>query len=375
MNQPGQDCDCRVAEDTEGGAGAPSSCDLEGLLGELAGALAAALGVQGVSLKLVDSAEETVLLRRGETFRRETLYGTRILAPTSFAAEVLSTGRAKVVSDMAEGDPAAFPAYARREGFRSLVAVPLPPGQVPVGLLTLYLARPTEVSSEMLSMISLAASAVAGSVRSSALARRLERDYFSTVGSLVSAVEAADPYSRGHSRRVTRLALAVAARLGVSGEEIRNLQYGATLHDVGKIGIGGHLLNKRSRLTREEYDIIKQHPIRGEHMIRGVDSLRGARPIVRSHHERFDGTGYPDGLRDEEIPMLARIAAVADFFDALTSSRPYRKAYSVREASLIVKQGMGREFDPMVAKEFLEIGSALAASGEVPIAIEVSPAL
>jgi hypothetical protein len=351
------------------------SPDLDGLLVELAEALAAAAGVQGVSLKLVDAAEETVLVRRGAAFRPETLYGTRILAPTSFAAEVLSTGTTKVVADLAACDPAALPAYALREGFQSLVAVPLPPWQTPAGVLTLYFARPVQISSEMLSMILLAASSLAGSVRSSALVRRMESDYFSTVESLVSTVEATDPYARGHSHRVTGLSLAAAARLGVSGAETRNLRYGATLHDVGKIGIGGDLLNKKGRLSREEYDIIKQHPVRGECIIRQVGFLQGARPIVRSHHERFDGTGYPDGLRDEEIPMLARIAAVADFFDAMTSSRPYRKAYSIREANLLVKQGMGREFDPMVAKEFLEISSRPATPAEVPIASRVSPAL
>ncbi|MFZ1946600.1 MAG: HD-GYP domain-containing protein [bacterium] len=361
--------------DSDGGVPVLESPDLDGLLVELADALAATIGVRGVSLKLVDAAEETVLLRRGAAFRPETLYGTRILAPTSFAAEVLSTGATKVVADLAACDPAALPAYALREGFRSLVAAPLPPAQAPAGVLTLYLARPIHVSSEVLSVISLAASALAGSVRSFAMVRRIESDYFSTVEAMVSTVEAADPCARGHSQRVTGLALAVAARLGVSGAEIRDLRYGATLHDVGKIGIGGQLLNKKGKLTREEYDIIKQHPIRGECMIRQVTFLQGARPIVRSHHEKFDGTGYPDGLRDEEIPMLARVAAVADFFDAMTSSRPYRKAYSAREANLMIKQGMGREFDPMVAKEFLEISWHATRPAEVPIASQASPAL
>jgi HD-GYP domain-containing protein (c-di-GMP phosphodiesterase class II) len=164
----------------------------------------------------------------------------------------------------------------------------------------------------------------------------------------------------------------LAERFGVSGTEIRNLRYGATLHDVGKIGIRGDILNKKGRLTREEYEIIKKHPVIGEHIIERVDFLQGARPIVRSHHERFDGTGYPDGLRDEEIPFLARVAGIADFFDALTSDRPYRTAFSVEETSMIIKERIGREFDPLVAKEFLEISSNLVKPQEVPVAIPSS---
>ena len=124
----------------------------------------------------------------------------------------------------------------------------------------------------------------------------------------------------------------LADDFGVSENDIRNLQYGATLHDIGKIGISGKILNKNGRLTEAEYEVIKKHPVIGERIIERVDFLQGARPIVRGHHERFDGTGYPDGLRDEEIPFLARISCVVDFFDALTSDRPYRRAYSAEQA-------------------------------------------
>jgi ribonuclease P protein subunit RPR2 len=122
-------------------------------------------------------------------------------------------------------------------------------------------------------------------------------------------------------------------------------------------------------LTPEEYKIIKRHPIVGERIIDGVDFLQGAKPVVRSHHERFDGTGYPDGLRDEEIPLLARIVAVVDFYDALTSERPYRPAFSPDQTRLFIKEGIGADFDPIIATEFLKLAAAVPGPEEVPVEV------
>jgi hypothetical protein len=349
-----------------------ASLDVDTLLVQLATLLSSFVGVGGLSLKMVDAAEEIVLLRRGDRFKRETLYGSKILTPASFAHDALATGKPAVVDDLA-AEASACPSYVSREGFKSLIAVPLLAAGGHTGVLTVYLGGPAGLSPQVLDIVSTVGGIIAAAVRNSEIVRRIEKNYFSTVEALTAAIEAKDPYTRGHSRRVTRLAVALAERFGVSEADLRDLQYGATLHDVGKIGIRGHILNKKGRLTREEYEVIKQHPLIGERIIEGVDFLQGARPIVRSHHERFDGMGYPDGLRDEEIPLMARIAAVADFFDALTSDRPYRKAYSVDETSIIIRQGIGREFDPMVAKEFLEVTSDLSSDGQLHVATQLTP--
>lgn len=347
-----------------------ASLDVDSLLVQLATLLSSFVGVGGLSLKMVDAAEEIVLVRRGDRFKRETLYGSKILAADGFASQALAAGKATVVESL---DPAAAacPSYVAREGFKSLVAVPLAAGGQ-AGVLTVYLGGLDGLSPQVLEMVSTVGGIIAAAVRNSEIVRCIEKNYFTTVEALTAAIEAKDPYTRGHSRRVTRLAVALAERFGLSEADLRDLQYGATLHDVGKIGIRSHILNKTGRLTREEYETIKQHPIIGERIIEGVDFLQGARPIVRSHHERFDGMGYPDGLRDEEIPLMARIAAVADFFDALTSDRPYRKAYSVEETNTIIRQGIGREFDPMVAREFVEITSGLQSSGQLEVATRAS---
>jgi HD-GYP domain-containing protein (c-di-GMP phosphodiesterase class II) len=343
-----------------------ASLDLGALLVRLAEALGSFIQVDGLSLKLIDVAEELLLVKRGDHFKQEIIYGSRIMTPTSFARQAIASGMPTVITDVDTNTTLSFPAYVRREAYKALIAVPLMSGTREIGVVTIYLKEASDVSSTVLAIISIVASVTATAVENSQLVSRIEKNYFSTVEALAAAIEAKDPYTRGHSKRVTQFAIVLAERFGVSEAEIRNLQYGATLHDIGKIGISGKILNKPGRLTDKEFSVIKQHPVIGERIIERVDFLQGARPIVRNHHERFDGSGYPDGLKDEEIPFAARIVGIVDFFDALTSDRPYRKAYSFEQVMLIIRESIGKEFDPLVAKEFLELASTLVRRETVP---------
>jgi HD-GYP domain-containing protein (c-di-GMP phosphodiesterase class II) len=348
------------------------SLDLGSLLSRLAEALASLIEIEALSLKLHNVTEEILMVKRKDRFKREMVYGSRIMGASSFSRAAIESGSPLVIEDIGGDTGFSFPSYVKREGFRSLVAVPLMAGARHTGLVTIYLKQRAPVSPQVLAIISIVASVTAAAVENSQLVQQLETNYFSTVEALAAAIEAKDPYTRGHSKRVTQFAILLAERFGVSDAEIRNLRYGATLHDIGKIGVSGKILNKKGRLTTEEFEVIKRHPGIGENIIGPVDFLQGARPVVRSHHERFDGSGYPDGFREEEIPFLARITAVVDFFDALTSDRPYRKAYSIEQTIHIIREGIGREFDPMVAKEFLEISSCLTKETPQPqIAVEV----
>jgi HD-GYP domain-containing protein (c-di-GMP phosphodiesterase class II) len=351
------------------------SLDLGSLLTRLAEALISLVEIDALSLKLHNVTEELLLVRRGDCFKREMIYGSRIMSAAGFFRSALESGSPLLIEDIASETRFSFPSYVKREGFRSLVAVPLMTGKGHIGMVTVYLKERAPMSSGVLAIISIVASVTAAAVENSQLVRRLETNYFSTVEALAAAIEAKDPYTKGHSKRVTQFAILLAERFGVSDVEIRNLRYGAMLHDIGKIGVSGKILNKRGRLTTEEFETIKRHPLIGDNIIGKVDFLQGARPIVRSHHERFNGTGYPDGLREEEIPFLARVAAVVDFFDALTSARPYRKAYSVEQTLNVIREGIGREFDPMLAKEFVEISSRLTKDAEVPVAVATSETL
>ncbi|MEJ5377174.1 MAG: HD domain-containing phosphohydrolase [bacterium] len=177
----------------------------------------------------------------------------------------------------------------------------------------------------------------------------------STLRSLVSTVEARDLYTKQHSQRVTDIAVIIAQHMGCTPEQIDTLRVAGYLHDLGKLGIKDSVLLKPGPLTPEEFDQIKAHPVIGEEILAPIGFLPEERALVRHHHERWDGRGYPDGLREEKIPLLARILAVADVFDALTSDRPYRPAMSVEKGAAEIKACCGTQFDPAVVNAFLEV--------------------
>jgi putative nucleotidyltransferase with HDIG domain len=182
---------------------------------------------------------------------------------------------------------------------------------------------------------------------------------------LSRAIEARDPYTRGHSTRVTAIAEAIARRLGWDEERLELLQLGGPLHDVGKLGVSEEVLAKPGRLDDAELAQIREHPKLGARILLRVAALRGALPYVLYHHERWDGGGYPTGRVGERIPLEARVLAVADAFDAMTSDRPYRPALDRDEAVAEVARCAGTQFDPEVVRVFLEL---FAAAAELPAA-------
>jgi putative nucleotidyltransferase with HDIG domain len=188
---------------------------------------------------------------------------------------------------------------------------------------------------------------------------RKQRDLFlNTITILAQAVELRDEYTGGHTARVTNYSLLLAAELKLSNKDIDLLRVGTPLHDIGKIGIDDAILRKPDRLTPDEYSIMQTHTVKGAAILSTIPDLHAVIPIVRSHHERWDGKGYPDRLAGEAIPLLARIVAVADAFDAMTSNRPYhkdKKGFTPEFAFEEVRKMAGSQFDPTCAKAFLEI--------------------
>ena len=185
------------------------------------------------------------------------------------------------------------------------------------------------------------------------------------LSTLSRAIEARDPYTRGHSTRVTAIAEAIARRLGWDEERLELLQLGGPLHDVGKLGVSEEVLAKPGRLDEAELAQIREHPKLGARILLRVVALRGALPYVLYHHERWDGGGYPTGRAGERIPLEARVLAVADAFDAMTSDRPYRPALARDEAVAEVVRCAGTQFDPEVVRVFLEL---FAEAAELPAA-------
>lgn len=175
-----------------------------------------------------------------------------------------------------------------------------------------------------------------------------------TVERLAQAVTLRDTYTGDHSQRVTQFALLLGMQLDLSAEDLEVIRYAAPLHDLGKIGIADGILRKPGPLTPEEFDIMKTHTTQGAKIIEHVPDLYRALPIVRSDHERWDGHGYPDGLAGEDIPLLVRVVAVADSFDAMTFDTPYRKALPVNDAFAELEIQQGRQYDPAIVCAFLE---------------------
>jgi len=196
-------------------------------------------------------------------------------------------------------------------------------------------------------------------MRTSDLGDQQRSLFLSTVKSLVSAIDAKDEYTRHHSTRVTEFTLKIAAKMNFSEKELGDLELAALLHDVGKIAVPENILNKPGKLTDQEFALIKEHPARGESILRPVIELKNIAHVVRAHHEHYDGNGYPDGLKGREIPLGARIMAVADTYDSITSERPYRKAASHRYAVKEIIRCSGSQFDPEVVEHFLEVSGSL----------------
>ena len=204
-------------------------------------------------------------------------------------------------------------------------------------------------------IVSNLASQTAIAVENERLNRDAEDTYLQTITALAMAVEARDPYSRGHLDRVSQYAIKTARKLNLDEQTIKDIKDAAELHDIGKIGISDDILKKTGALTREEFSIMSKHPIIGEAIIKPVRRLSGLCDIVRHHHEWINGAGYPDGLKEDEISLGAKILCVADAFDAMTTDRPYRKALSIDEAKEELKKYLGIRYGAKVVEVFLSI--------------------
>lgn len=196
---------------------------------------------------------------------------------------------------------------------------------------------------------------VASSIEHLALYENIYESFFSTLYAFVETIEAKDPYTKQHSTRVSQYAVSFAEALGCSQEELDALNVSGNLHDIGKIGIPDSILMKPDRLTDEEYEIVKRHPVIGSQIIGHLGMWTREQRIIRHHHERWDGKGYPDGLKGEEIPFLSRIMCVADAYDAMTSDRSYRKRLTKEKAVRIIDENGGSQFDPQIVQVFTQL--------------------
>jgi len=206
-----------------------------------------------------------------------------------------------------------------------------------------------------LKVLSILANQAAAALENSRLFASLQEAYLTTIQSLVLLLEHRDAYTSGHSLRVTAISVELGKRLGMSSEEIENLRVAATLHDIGKVGVPDAILNKPSALTGEEWEVVKRHPVVGHDIIAPISFLENARPVVKHHHERCDGRGYPDGRRSDDLPLDVKIVITVDAYDAMNSDRAYRKALAPEQIREQIVENSGTQFDPEVAAELLKM--------------------
>jgi putative nucleotidyltransferase with HDIG domain len=246
------------------------------------------------------------------------------------------------------------------EGFVSFVGVPLTSSEKIIGVLEVLSRHPLHPDREWYRFLDALAAQVAMGLETKRLLLDLQRAnlelneaYDKTIEGWGKALELRDHETNDHTLRVTEMTLELARLMGIRGEALMHMRRGALLHDIGKIGVPDAILNKPGPLTEEEWAIMRKHPVYAYEMLYPIEFLRPAIDIPYCHHEKWDGTGYPRGLKGEEIPLAARIFAVVDVWDALTSDRPYRKAWPPEKALAYIREQAGKHFDPDVVQAFL----------------------
>jgi response regulator RpfG family c-di-GMP phosphodiesterase len=287
------------------------------------------------------------------------LLGTRVRVGEGVTGRVAQSGEPILAAREAAAPPSGAAVDASVTG--SLLCVPMTYKKDNLGVILAVDKQSGEpFTPSDLRLLTTIASQVAPAIESARLFRELEESSYAAVRALVAALEAKDPYLRGHSVRVTQYSQAIGKVMGLKEKDLGVLERAGQLHDLGKLGVSDLILNKATFLTPEEYEVVKQHPVLGEEIIRPLEFLSDVRPVIRHHHERFDGTGYPDGQRDDEIPFLCRIMSVADAFDAMTTARPYRSAKDVAVAHSEILSLREKQFDARMVEGFCE---AVAAGG------------
>lgn len=272
------------------------------------------------------------------------------------ATEVIRARRAELIQDLSQAEKL-LPTeeYFLKEGFYSYVGIPITIKDETMGVLSIVAKKRAAFTHENISTLERLASQIAVALENAGLLADMKGLFIGIIKSLAQAIDAKSPWTKGHSDRVTEYAVRIGKEMGLQDKELEVLRVAGLLHDIGKIGTHDTLLDKPGKLASAEYEIVKEHPARGSELLLPIKQLNHIIPWIRGHHERLDGTGYPDGLKGDEIPLQARILAVADAFDSMTAERPYRETPGREKAIEELKKNAGIQFDPKVVEVFLKI--------------------
>lgn len=314
--------------------------------------------------RLSDAEAGSLILidkERGELFfevaigeKGDKLKEIRLKKGQGIAGWVAENEEPAIANDV-QNDPRFFKGADEKSEFvtKSVLCVPVRTKDKTVGVLQVINKKDNLFNEDDLEILSALSNQVAVAIENANLYQELKEAFYGTAEALAETIEKRDPYTGGHTKRVMNYSLAIGRQMGLSKAELENLKLSAILHDIGKIGIRDKVLLKEGRLEPQELSQMRMHSRFGAEILNHIKQLKDVIPAVRGHHEQYNGTGYPDSLKVSEIPLSARIIAVADTFDAMTSDRLYRKALSVESAFEELRRCSGRQFDPDVVTAFI----------------------
>lgn len=306
-------------------------------------------------LRLMDQTGEFLEIRASRGLSKSFLASTPIRVGEGIIGSVVETKRPISVVDVRKDPRTKHMSLAKRERLAGLLAVPILQRNAPVGAITVYTSKPRDFTQNEIDLLSTFASQASVAIENARLYAKMKDQYLSMVAALAAAIETKDAYTHGHSKNVMEYAVKIAREFELSDDEIETIRYAGLLHDIGKIGIKDVILTKQEALTPEERQELRNHPKYGAFIMEQVDFLKDIAPLTLYHHERYDGTGYPLGLRGDDIPLGARILAVADTYDSMIADRPYRKAFPYEHVVREMKKVSGAQLDPRIVDIFLSI--------------------
>lgn len=308
------------------------------------------------SLLLVDHEKEELFFEVALGDQGNILKEIRLKIGQGIAGWVAEHGEPLIIAD-AQNDPRFYKDADRKSNFltRNMICVPVTSREKVIGVLQAINKKDGEFLPEDVDTFTALAHQVAIAIENARLYEELREAFYGTTLALAETLEKRDPYTSGHVKRVQDYSMAIGRRMGLSGHELENLRLSAILHDIGKIGVRDNVLLKPGRLDPDEVAAMNQHPAFAAEILQYVKYLQPLVPGVRGHHEKVDGSGYPDGLKGEEISLVARIIAVADSFDAMTTDRPYRKGLSRETAFAELRKCSGTQFDGVIVEAFITV--------------------
>jgi putative nucleotidyltransferase with HDIG domain/PAS domain S-box-containing protein len=306
------------------------------------------------SVTLVDKEMEGFIYKSG--FGIPLQKGSIVPFETTTKSEIVNTKRPEFIPDLSliERIPL-HEEFLLKEEFLSHIRVPVIAKDEVIAVLTVGSKRRSAFTADDLSTLEKIAAQIGVALENARLVSDLRELFIGTIKCLSEIIDAKSPWTKGHSERVTECAVKIGKEMGLKDKDLEDLKIAGLLHDIGKIGTYDSILDKPGKLTDEEYEVVKKHSVIGSELLSPIKQLSHIIPCIRAHHERFDGKGYPDGLRGEEIPLQARILLVADTFDSMTADRPYRNTPGREKMLGEIKSCKGTQFDPKVVEAFLKI--------------------